>query len=109
MKSNRRLMCAVAVPLAMALATLPSISSAQNVKRSDHYITVLTGPSSGIYFPIGGAFSTLIGKLGYKASATATGATVAASGILSPPRFPLMLVTLARLHPFIASRLCASA
>ena len=32
MKSNRRLMCAVAVPLAMALATLPSISSAQNVK-----------------------------------------------------------------------------
>ncbi len=75
MKSNRRLMCAVAVPLAMALATLPSISSAQNVKRSDHYITVLTGPSSGIYFPIGGAFSTLIGKLGYKASATATGAT----------------------------------
>ena len=60
MKSNRRLMCAVAVPLAMALATLPSISSAQNVKRSDHYITVLTGPSSGIYFPIGGAFSTLI-------------------------------------------------
>ena len=75
MKSNRRLMCAVAVPLAMALATLPSISSAQNVKRSDHYNTVLTGPSSGIYFPIGGAFSTLIGKLGYKASATATGAT----------------------------------
>ena len=54
---------------------MPSISSAQNVKRSDHYITVLTGPSSGIYFPIGGAFSTLIGKLGYKASATATGAT----------------------------------
>jgi TRAP transporter TAXI family solute receptor len=75
MKSNRRLMCAIAVPLAMALATLPSISSAQNVKRSDQYITVLTGPSSGIYFPIGGAFSTLIGKLGYKASATATGAT----------------------------------
>ena len=75
MKSNRRLMCAVAVPLAMALATLPSISSAQNVKRSDHYITVLTGPSSGIYFPIGGAFSTLIGKLGSKASAAATGAT----------------------------------
>ena len=75
MKNSRRLLCAVAVPLAMALATLPSLASAQNVKRSDQYITVLTGPSSGIYFPIGGAFSTLIGKLGYKASATATGAT----------------------------------
>ena len=75
MKSNRRLLCAIAVPLAMALSTLPAVSSAQDIKRGDHYITVLTGPSSGIYFPIGGAFSTLIGKLGYKASATATGAT----------------------------------
>ena len=75
MKNSRRLFCAVAVPHAMALATQPSLASAQNVKRSDQYITVLTGPSSGIYFPIGGAFSTLIGKLGYKASATATGAT----------------------------------
>ena len=75
MKSRRRLLCAIAVPLAMALSVLPSAAQAQNIKRSDHYITVLTGPSSGIYFPIGGAFSTLIGKLGYKASATATGAT----------------------------------
>ena len=75
MRNSRRLLCAIAVPLAMALSTLPSVASAQNIKRSDQYITVLTGPSSGIYFPIGGAFSTLIGKLGYKASATATGAT----------------------------------
>lgn len=49
---------------------------AQNtVDRDDHFITVLTGPSSGIYFPIGGAFSNVIGKLGYKTSVTATGAT----------------------------------
>ncbi|MFB0935647.1 MAG: TAXI family TRAP transporter solute-binding subunit [Propionivibrio sp.] len=75
MKSSSRLLCAVAVPLTLALSTLPSVATAQDIKRSDHYITVLTGPSSGIYFPIGGAFSTLIGKLGYKASATATGAT----------------------------------
>ena len=46
-----------------------------NVKRGDHFVTVLTGPSSGIYFPIGGAFSTFIGSLGYRTSATATGAT----------------------------------
>ncbi|MDR3348803.1 MAG: TAXI family TRAP transporter solute-binding subunit [Acidaminococcales bacterium] len=45
------------------------------VNRSDYFITVLTGPSSGIYFPIGGAFATFIGSLGYKTSATATGAT----------------------------------
>lgn len=45
------------------------------VNRSDYFITVLTGPTSGIYFPIGGAFSTFIGGLGYKTSATATGAT----------------------------------
>jgi TRAP transporter TAXI family solute receptor len=43
--------------------------------RGKHFITVLTGPTSGIYYPIGGAFSTFIGSLGYKTSATATGAT----------------------------------
>jgi TRAP transporter TAXI family solute receptor len=51
------------------------VMAAADVKRTDHFITVLTGPSSGIYFPIGGAFSTFIGNLGYKTSATATGAT----------------------------------
>jgi TRAP transporter TAXI family solute receptor len=55
---------------AMAYAATPA------VRRGDYFITVLTGPSSGIYFPIGGAFSTFIGSLGYKTSATATGATV---------------------------------
>lgn len=75
MKTTQRLLCAVTVPLAMALSSLPLVSHAQEVNRGQHFITVLTGPSSGIYFPIGGAFSTLIGKLGYKASATATGAT----------------------------------
>ena len=49
--------------------------AAPEVKRSDYFITVLTGPTSGIYFPIGGAFSTFLGGLGYKTSATATGAT----------------------------------
>lgn len=49
--------------------------AAPAVNRSKYFITVLTGPSSGIYFPIGGAFSTFVGSLGYKTSATATGAT----------------------------------
>jgi TRAP transporter TAXI family solute receptor len=45
------------------------------LNRAGYFITVLTGPSSGIYYPIGGAFSSFIGDLGYKTSATATGAT----------------------------------
>lgn len=50
-------------------------SSAPAVDRSKEFITVLTGPTSGIYFPIGGAFSKVLGDMGYKTSATATGAT----------------------------------
>lgn len=45
------------------------------VDRSKQIVTVLTGPTSGIYFPIGGAFSKVAGEMGYKTSATATGAT----------------------------------
>jgi TRAP transporter TAXI family solute receptor len=59
----------------MILSAASAFAAAPQVKRGDYFITVLTGPSSGIYFPIGGAFSTFIGGLGYKTSATATGAT----------------------------------
>lgn len=59
--------------LSVAAGAFPA--AAAQVKRSNYFITVLTGPTSGIYFPIGGAFSTFIGTLGYKTSATATGAT----------------------------------
>jgi len=51
-------------------------AAAGKVDRSKEFITVLTGPTSGIYFPIGGAFSKVVGEMGYKTSATATGATV---------------------------------
>ena len=50
-------------------------AAAGKVDRSKEFITVLTGPTSGIYFPIGGAFSKVVGEMGYKTSATATGAT----------------------------------
>ena len=50
-------------------------AAAGKVDRSKEVITVLTGPTSGIYFPIGGAFSKVVGEMGYKTSATATGAT----------------------------------
>ena len=49
-------------------------AAAGKVDRSKEFITVLTGPTSGIYFPIGGAFSKVVGEMGYKTSATATGA-----------------------------------
>ena len=59
----------------LAVLFAASVGVAAVPNRGNHFITVLTGPTSGIYFPIGGAFSTFIGSLGYKTSATATGAT----------------------------------
>lgn len=47
-----------------------------SVDRKAFFVTVLTGPTSGIYYPIGGAFSKVVGELGYKTSVAATGGTV---------------------------------
>jgi len=69
-----KILC-LSIAMLTFIACLGTSHAAPAVKRGDHFITVLTGPSSGIYFPIGGAFSTFIGSLGYKTSATATGAT----------------------------------
>ena len=44
-------------------------------ERAKEFITVGTGPTSGIYFPIGGAFATALGNYGYQTSAEATNAT----------------------------------
>ena len=75
MRKVQRYLGVMAIALIFAVCATPAFAAESSIKRSDHFITVLTGPSSGIYFPIGGAFSTFIGSLGYKASATATGAT----------------------------------
>ncbi|MDY0289682.1 MAG: TAXI family TRAP transporter solute-binding subunit [Sphaerochaeta sp.] len=51
-------------------------SKSDGLDRSKHFITVATGPTSGLYYPIGGAFSSVFqNKLGYKSSAQATGAS----------------------------------
>ncbi|MEG1850233.1 MAG: TAXI family TRAP transporter solute-binding subunit, partial [Oscillospiraceae bacterium] len=63
-----------AAPAAPA-PSAPAPAATPTVDRSKEFITVLTGPTSGIYFPIGGAFSKVLGDMGYKTSATATGAT----------------------------------
>ena len=44
-------------------------------ERAQDSITVLTGPTSGIYYPIGGAFANVLSAMGYQTTATATGAT----------------------------------
>ena len=47
------------------------------INKDDYFITVATGPTSGLYYPIGGAFSNVVkNKLDYKSSAQSTGASV---------------------------------
>jgi TRAP transporter TAXI family solute receptor len=43
--------------------------------RSAQFITMLSGPTSGVYYPVGDAFAAVLAKAGYKTSTTATGAT----------------------------------
>lgn len=51
--------------------------------RSKYFITVATGPTSGLYYPIGGAFSSVFqNKLGYQSSAQSTGASVENIGLI---------------------------
>lgn len=51
-------------------------TSKVDIDRASEFVTVATGPTSGIYYPIGGAFATVLGDAGYKTSAQATGASV---------------------------------
>ena len=46
-----------------------------DAERADTFITVATGPTSGIYYPIGGAFATALSDWGYTTSAQATAAS----------------------------------
>ena len=50
--------------------------STTGIDRAKEFVTIATGPTSGIYYPIGGAFATALGNAGYKTSAQATGASV---------------------------------
>jgi TRAP transporter TAXI family solute receptor len=60
-----------------AEAGVDSETEEVQINKDDYFITVATGPTSGLYYPIGGAFSSVIkNKLGYKSSAQSTGASV---------------------------------
>lgn len=54
-----------------------------DVDRKSEFVTIATGPTSGIYYPIGGAFATALGNAGYKTSAQATGASVENINLIS--------------------------
>jgi len=76
---NKRIM-AVVITLSLIAACwqfVAAANAAPTFNRADYFITVLTGPTSGIYFPIGGGFFQVANAIGYDASATATGASVA--------------------------------
>ncbi|MGE4584543.1 MAG: TAXI family TRAP transporter solute-binding subunit [Sphaerochaeta sp.] len=79
MNAKRLLLIAllVGVLVASMFATGSSeTSQSGTLDRSKYFITVATGPTSGLYYPIGGAFSSVFqNKLGYKSSAQATGAS----------------------------------
>ncbi|MBQ9578944.1 MAG: TAXI family TRAP transporter solute-binding subunit [Ottowia sp.] len=66
---------ALALAAWLFISSLPSQKPQDKVVSRPESVTVLTGPTSGIYYPIGGAFSQALSEMGYKTSATATGAT----------------------------------
>ena len=61
----------------VAAAAGETTEAAVSVDRSKHFITIATGPTSGLYYPIGGAYSSVLqNDLGYKSSVQSTGASV---------------------------------
>ncbi|WP_294145917.1 TAXI family TRAP transporter solute-binding subunit [uncultured Clostridium sp.] len=58
-------------------------ASTVDIDRAKEFVTIATGPTSGIYYPIGGAFATVLGNAGYKTSAQATGASVENINLIS--------------------------
>lgn len=58
-------------------------ASSAGIDRAKEFVTIATGPTSGIYYPIGGAFATVLGNAGYKTSAQATGASVENINLIS--------------------------
>ncbi|MDD6196764.1 TAXI family TRAP transporter solute-binding subunit [[Clostridium] aminophilum] len=53
------------------------------IDRPREFVTVATGPTSGIYYPIGGAIAKVLNNAGYKTSAQATGASVENINLIS--------------------------
>jgi len=56
-------------------ATESGVSLLTAEERAEQFITIATGPTSGVYYPVGGAFATALADWGYKTSAEATNAS----------------------------------
>ena len=73
---------AILLVLCMVLVAVPALADDESLKekaekfdRGSEFVTVGTGPTSGIYYPIGGAFATALKDYGYDTSAEATNAS----------------------------------
>ena len=60
--------------------------SEHQLDRTKEFVTVATGPTSGIYFPIGGAFAEALKSAGYNTSSQATGASAENISMISKGR-----------------------
>lgn len=88
MKRGKLSVLAVLCLIVSMLLTLPGCDSVPNgvhggdleggltvAERRKEFVTVATGPTSGIYYPIGGAFATALKAWGYSTSAQSTSAS----------------------------------
>ena len=62
-------------PAAASSTPTDAYKGLSEADRAKEFITVATGPTSGIYYPIGGAFATALSDWGFKTSAEATNAS----------------------------------
>lgn len=70
------LVLCMALSLGLAFADgEPAGHGLTDKERSKEFITIGTGPTSGIYYPIGGAIATALTDYGYETSAEATNAS----------------------------------
>jgi len=68
-------------------------ASAGQLNRSQYFITVAAGPTSGIYYPIGGGIGSVVGNtLGYRSSVQSTGASVENINLVTGKRAELAIV-----------------
>lgn len=94
------ILAVTAVTGCSSTAQKPSTDATQNqtqesaqLDRGKYFITVATGPTSGLYYPIGGAFSSVFqNKLGYKSSTQSTGASVENIGLINSGDAELAIV-----------------
>lgn len=82
-----KLMAAAGRALAPVLAVASILAAAALPARADQFVNVLTGGTSGVYYPLGVALANTYGKLpGVKASVQATKASVENLNLLNQGR-----------------------